>query len=492
MNNFMIEKTPFREKSLGCVAALSGALITEFLGQIGKKHFSRAMARTKQRARKPKLKKSIGKEEAWAEHVQLEIAGELSVETSSWKGRMVELVGLFNRLLMEPKWEVVKDLRDESRQAIVCPVCTVEITTRGRQAPSIVPCHLFPVHLDRIHQIVGDLYLTCPTCKKVPGRSGVSKVERHYENGGCSEPALDRETVWKGVQKTQLAMAVMDLKVWEVERIRPGQVLVACPVCKLEKEKGVRVHESMVKSNQFKNHFEQEHKPLKFLLKYRCLKCPICQDFVPPGLLGVHFDQGRSCEKAVVLAEKAEVPIKEEGGEVKMEIGGARDPESSTIKEEYVELSNPNHEVKMESGAIIKTEAVEEFYGQQTSEWVQMEVPSLSKEEILKEIKANVHHVYKEVFHVKEMEDEYIHKLIQKYHRETNQPITLLKRLTKDLFYKYKHEPQQGQDLAWKCWITSSSGITICARDRKKKGAMLKTALKALSQLFSINYPPSS
>jgi len=457
------------------------------------------MARTKQRARKPKLKKSIGKEEAWAEHVQLEIAGELSVETSSWKGRMVELVGLFNRLLTETNWEVVKDLRDESRQAIVCPVCTVEITTRGRQAPSIVPCHLFPVHLDRIHQIVGDLYLTCPTCKKVPGRSGVSKVERHYENGGCSEPALDTGTVWKGVQKKELVMAVMDLKVWEVERIRPGQVLVACPVCKLEREKSARVHESMVKSNQFKNHFEQEHKPLKFLLQYRCLKCPICQAFVSSGFLGVHFDQGRSCEQAVVLAEKAEVPFKEEGGEVKMEIGGYEDPEAGTIKEEYMEMLNP---IKLERGVVIKTEAVEEFYGEQTHEETQQEeMPQISKEEILsmrakyidKDISLDVEDIDEgNAFEVKEMKDEDFQRLIQKYHVKTNQPIALLAQLTKDLFYKHKHEPQQGQDSAWKCWITSSSGLTICARDRKKKGAMLKTARKALSQLFFINYPPSS
>ena len=454
------------------------------------------MARTKQRARKPKLKKSIGKEEAWAEHVQLEIAGELSAETSSWKGRREELEGL----LTGKSWEVVKDLRDDTRQAIVCPVCTLEITARGRLAPSIVPCHLFPVHLDRIHQIVGDLYLTCPTCNMVPGRGG---VKLRYEHGGCSEVNLwdgkDGGTTWKGVQKKKLVMAVMELKVWEVERIRPGQVLVACPVCKLEKEKGARVHESMVKSNQFKNHFEQEHKPLTFLLKYRCLKCPICQAFVSSGFLGVHFDQGRSCEKAVVFAEKAEVPVKEEGGEVKMEIGGVEDPEAGTIKEEYMELFKP---IKLERGVVIKTEAVEEFYGEQTHEETQQEeMPQISKEEILnirakyidKNVSLGVEDIGKDnVFEAKEMKEKEFQRLIQKYHVKTNQPITLLAQLTKDLFYKYKHEPQQGQEVAWKCWITSSSGLTICARDRKKKAAMLKTALKALSQLFSINYPPSS
>merc|ERR1719234_1585075 len=96
------------------------------------------------------------------------------------------------------------------------------------------------------------------------------------------------------------------------------------------------------------------------------------------------------------------------------------------------------------------------------------------------------------VFDVRDMKHEYIQKLIKKYHEQTNQPIPLLAQLTKDLFYKYKHEPQQGQEVAWKCWITSSSGITICARDRKKKGAMLKTARKALYQLYCIDYSPSS
>lgn len=81
------------------------------------------------------------------EHVQLEIAGELSAllaVTISWKGRLEELVGL----LAGKSWEeVVKHLRYESRQTIVCPA-------RGRQAPSsIVLSHLFPVHLNRIHQI---------------------------------------------------------------------------------------------------------------------------------------------------------------------------------------------------------------------------------------------------------------------------------------------------------------------------------------------------
>ena len=146
------------------------------------------MARTKQTARK-KLNRSERQlaqkkeDEEWAEHVQLEISGELSAIMISWKGRMEELVGL----LAGNSWEVVEDLRDEHGKAIVCPICTIEITERGRQAPSIVPCHLFKVHLKRIHHVVEDLYLTCPTCKKVPGWGSVSKMECHYEQGGCSE-----------------------------------------------------------------------------------------------------------------------------------------------------------------------------------------------------------------------------------------------------------------------------------------------------------------
>merc|ERR1712150_266613 len=105
-------------------------------------------------------------------------------------------------------------------------------------------------------------------------------------------------------------------------------------------------------------------------------------------------------------------------------------------------------------------------------------------EEISTELNAKVRHNYKEMFLVKEIGDEYIAKLIQKYQVETYQPVTLLKRLTEDLFYKYKYEPKAGRDLAWKCWIASSDGIEICARDFKKKGAMCKVAIKALAQLL--------
>ena len=452
------------------------------------------MARTKRTAGEKvkryqrKLAQKRKSDEEWAEHVHLEITGELSAMTISWKGRMEELMGL----LAGNSWEVVEDLRDESRQAIVCPICTLEMMARGRQAPSIVPCHLFKVHLQRIHQIVEDLYLA-RICNKVPG--SVSKaVENHYEQGGCSElvggeaakgqrqeagrEETNREPMWK---KSELVRSVSDLKVWEVEKMMPGgQILVACPVCKLEKRKDVRVNRSMVKSNQFKIHFEQEHKPQKFLLKSRCLKCPICQELVPSGLLGVHFDQRRTCEKAVAL-EKVKIHIKEEESEVKMEIGGAGGPEAGTSTGEYMELCNPDVKIKLEYEETVKTEAVEEM---------QEVVPQISKEEILKEATAASHHKYREVFHVKEMDEEYIQKLVQKYLVESNQPVTLLKRLTKDLWYKYKHEPGAGEKRAWKCWITSSDGINICASYWNKKGAMYKVAIRALAQLFSISVFP--
>ena len=461
------------------------------------------MAKTKQNAREKVCRYEQKKwDEDLAEHVRLEMVGELPAVTISWKKRMAELV----QELAGKSWEVVEDLRDESKSAIVCPICTLEIGEKGRQAPSVVPCHLFKVHLARTHEVVGDIYLTCPKCNKIPGWASVPQVESHYEQGGCVEQVAGGEAeqsqikvttpwenMWKGVLKSELVRSVRALQVWEVERVRPGQILVACPVCKLEKRRGVRVHESMVKSNQLKSHFEQEHKPQKFLLKSRILKCPNCQDFIPAGLLGVHFDQGRSCEKAVALAEKVQVPIKEEGSEVKMEIGGAKDPEagtSSSTGEEYMELINSDHKIKLEGGAVIKTEAVEEFYG--VEEMHDEDVPpQISREEILKEIPPNARPKYQEVFQIKELTDEYIQTLVQKYLVDTDQPVTLLKRLTTDVFYKYQVQVA-GAWGPWKCWITCSSGVNICASDAKKKGAMRKVAIKALSQLFNINHSQSS
>ena len=66
---------------------------------------------------------------------------------------------------------------------------------------------------------------------------------------------------------------------------------------------------------------------------------------------------------------------------------------------------------------------------------------------------------------------------------------SLIPSTVEGVFYKYIQEPKVGKEWgAWKCWITSKSGVTICARDSKKKGAMRKVAIKALSQLFSINH----
>ena len=140
------------------------------------------MARTKQkkqgaskRVRILEAKKK--KDVEWAEHVQLEITGELSAVTISWKGRVEKLVGM----LAGKSWEVVEDLRNESRPAIVCPVCTLEITARGRLAPSIVPCHLFPVHLERIHHIEESLQRRMKLC--LPNMQEGSRTRRCHKCG---------------------------------------------------------------------------------------------------------------------------------------------------------------------------------------------------------------------------------------------------------------------------------------------------------------------
>ena len=81
---------------------------------------------------------------------------------------------------------------------------------------------------------------------------------------------------------------------------------------------------------------------------------------------------------------------------------------------------------------------------------------------------------------------------IQKYLVKTKEPISLLKILTKNLSYQFLYEPKAHQQLSWKCWVTSRTGVTICARDCKKKGAMRKVALKALAELFSVDLFQSS
>ena len=141
---------------------------------------------------------------------------------------------------------------------------------------------------------------------------------------------------------------------------------------------------------------------------------------------------------------------------------------------------DPDHKIKQEGGVTIKTEAVEEFYEMQEDE------PQISEEEILRE------GIHRKEFHIKVMQEEYVQNYIRRYLVDTDQPVTLLKRLTKGVCYKYIQEPKVGEWGTWKCWITSNSGVTICARDSKKKGAMRKVAIKALSQLFSINHSQPS
>ena len=124
----------------------------------------------------------------------------------------------------------------------------------------------------------------------------------------------------KGIQSGRAFMrSLKDLQVWEVEQIKPGQIMVACPACKLEKS-----HESSVKVYQefksLRNHFKREHKQLKFyLVRSRCLKCPICHQIVSASQLGVHFGQGRPCEKDL-LVDQNKVSFKVEGIE---EVPGA-------------------------------------------------------------------------------------------------------------------------------------------------------------------------
>ena len=427
------------------------------------------MARTKQTSRKSKRNCAMKKkrEEAWADYIKLEVDGELSPMMISWKNRCSELRGL----LAGKSWELVKDLRNESKFALVCPVCTLEMEVRGRPAPSIVPCHLFPVHLERIHQVEEDLRLTCPTCKTVPGLEGVSKVENHFghDHGQCGLSG-------KVMSKRELLKAVTQLQTWNIEKKTPGEAMVACPVCKVEAREKMRVHESMVRANYFRNHVKLEHKQLQYscFLKASVFECPVCQEMVPPGMLETHFAEGRTCEKALPI-NHVEVCVKEE--DVKME----HDVES-WVKKEYVEADK---EIKIESGVIIKQEAIEEFY----EEGPDGEALSLSQERPLKRTPAESPKNDQDVFHVRELPDQQRKEIIKKY-VQTNQPVVLLKRLTRHTFYKYSNNPK-GRHKTWKCWITSSSGITICAWGWKKKEAMRQVAVKALAQLFSVHNFPS-
>ena len=237
----------------------------------------------------------------------------------------------------------------------------------------------------------------------------------------------------------------------------------------------MRVNESMVRANYFKNHVRLEHKHC--FLKAWVFECPVCQKMVPAGLLKAHFAEGRTCEKALPI-NLVEVRVKEE--DVKMEPDA--EPWVKTAKEEYVEA---DQEIKIESGVIIKREAVAESCGEEPDG----EALSLSQERSSKRTPAESPKNYGDVFHVRELPDQQRKEIIKKY-VETNQPVVLLKRLTRHVCYKYSNNPK-GRDKAWKCWITSSSGITICAWGWKKKEAMQQVAVKALAQVFSVhNFPP--
>ena len=281
----------------------------------------------------------------------------------------------------------------------------------------------------------------------------------------------------KVMSKQELMKAVTQLQIWNVEKKVPGEVMVACPVCKMEAREKMRVNESMVKASFFRNHVKLEHKHYSCILKARVFECPVCQEMVPPGLLETHFAEGRTCEKALPI-NLVEVRVKEE--DVKMEPDA--EPWVKTVKEEYVEADK---EIKIESGVIIKQGAIEQFFGDGPNG----EALSLSQEWPLKRTPAESPKNYQNVFHVRELPDQQRKRIIEKY-IDTNQPVTLLKRLTRHTFYKYSNDPK-GRDKTWKCWITSSSGITICAWGWKKKEAMRQVAVKALAQLFSVHNFPS-
>ena len=179
--------------------------------------------------------------------------------------------------------------------------------------------------------------------------------------------------------------------------------------------------------------------------------------------------------------------------------------EVSTSAGEYIELYDPSCKIKLESGISIKTESVEEFYGEETPEEIREDVRQIFKKKILKIRAKNIDK--DKVFYAKEMKDEDF----QKYIVKIKEPIPLLKILTKNMFYQFLFVPNAGQKKAWKCWIRSRCSINICARhskkkramskvaiqdnfsgSSKKKGAKLKLAIKAFAQLFSVNHFPQS
>ena len=151
---------------------------------------------------------------------------------------------------------------------------------------------------------------------KVPAktRSWKGKMEELVKLlAGHNLDGVDNER--KGIKSGREFMrSLRELQVWEVEKIKPGQIMVACPVCKLE-----RLDECNQEFRNLRNHFKREHKRLKFyLVKSRCLKCPICHEIVSASQLGVHFEQGKRCEKDLLVDQSKD----DEREDVKMEVPG--------------------------------------------------------------------------------------------------------------------------------------------------------------------------
>ena len=122
---------------------------------------------------------------------------------------------------------------------------------------------------------------------------------------------LDGEDNGRTQSRREFTKSLRDLQVWEVEKTKPGQIMVACPVCALDRSKVKWKQEC----RNLRNHFKREHKQLKFyLVRTRCLKCPICHQIVSATQLGAHFGQDKPCEKGL-LVEKNNASLKEGGSE---------------------------------------------------------------------------------------------------------------------------------------------------------------------------------
>ena len=135
----------------------------------------------------------------------------------------------------------------------------------------------------------------------------VKLLAEHKLDGVDDKSCHERKGILSG---REFMRSLRELQVWEVERFKPGQIMVACPVCKLE-----RMHKCNQEFRNLRNHFKREHKRFKFyLVKTRCLKCPVCLEIVSASQLGVHFGQGMACEKNL-LVDQSKVTFKEDGSE---------------------------------------------------------------------------------------------------------------------------------------------------------------------------------